>query len=341
MKKPIQFKLMKKSLYSSILFLFCAVLCLSCSASEEKKEKEDSRGESIVETGEIAAINTKSFVMPRVGRYWYEMRVIGILDHGTIVEEGDSIIQLDATEIKKFIIDRETSLENEQASLEKMKVDHENTLNDMESRIKNEIASFNLKKIEVESARFESERYRKIKGLEFEQAKINLAKEKKKMELNKIIIRNNMKIQQIRIQQIESEVKNGYDILPQLTLRTPISGVFQIAHNRRTNTLVKVGDNIYTGNNLANVPELKIMKVNTQINENDFLKIKSGDKVAVRLDALPKVVFDGEIAYIGKLCHLKDSKSRQKVFDVEVRMLKHDERLKPGMTVSCEFLRDK
>jgi hypothetical protein len=125
-----------------------------------------------------------------------------------------------------------------------------------------------------------------------------------------------------------------------LTLRAPVAGVFQIAHNWRTGTLVKIGDNIYTGNNLANVPELAQMKVNTYINENDFLKIRTGQKAAVRLDALPDVVFDGEISYIGKLCHLRDNnkKSRQKVFDVEVRMLKSDSRLKPGMTVSCEYL---
>ncbi len=80
------------------------------------------------------------------------------------------------------------------------------------------------------------------------------------------------------------------------------------------------------------------MKVNTQVNETDFLKINTGQKVAVTLDAMPKVVFNGEVAYIGKLCRLKDQKSRQKVFDVEVRILKPDERLKPGMTVRCEFL---
>ena len=89
---------------------------------------------------------------------------------------------------------------------------------------------------------------------------------------------------------------------------------------------------------MANVPELEFMKVNTQVNETDFLKIAVGQKVAVRLDALPKVMFEGEVSYIGKLCRLKDQKSRQRVFDVEVRIVEPDERLKPGMTVSCEFL---
>jgi hypothetical protein len=55
---------------------------------------------------------------------------------------------------------------------------------------------------------------------------------------------------------------------------------------------------------------------------------------------MPKLKFMGEISYIGKLCHLKNEKSKQKVFDVEVRILKSDARLKPGMTVSCEYLQN-
>ncbi len=324
----------------SLICFFSITCCfIACNRGEKGVDaEEDKAGKTIIETGELAAVNSQSFVLPRYGRYWYEMRVIGILEHGAIVKAGDSIIQLDPTEIKKFIIERESNLETQLASLEKLKVDQDNRMNEQESNIKSGIASFNLKKIELESSRFESERFRKIKELEFEQAKITLAKDEKKLKFAEVINYNDLKIQEIRVKQIQDEIKNAYGILPTLTLRTPISGVFQIAQNRRTGTLVKIGDNLYFGNNLANVPELAKMKVNTFINENDFLKIRIGQKVAIRLDAMPAVVFDGEITYIGKLCHRRDEKSKEKVFDVEVKIAKPDERLKPGMTVSCEFL---
>jgi multidrug efflux pump subunit AcrA (membrane-fusion protein) len=333
---------MKKEIKHIQLLIFFSVLLgiVSCgnSAKEDEKKRADER--NILETGELAAINNHAFVLTRYGQYWYEMRIIGLLEHGSIVNPGDSIIQLDPTEIKRYIIDRESNLETEMANMEKLRVDQDNQINSLTSNVKNETATFNLKKIELESSRFETERLRKIKELEFEQARIALNKEEKKLELNKIINYNNLKIQEIRVRQIRNEIENAYSILPQLTLRSPVAGVFQVAYNWRTRTLVKVGDNIYTGNNLANVPELAQMKVDACVNENDFLRIRTGQKVAVRLDALPDVVFDGEISYIGKLCHLRDNnkKSRQKIFDVEVRMLKSDSRLKPGMTVSCEYL---
>ena len=328
-------------IYSLSVVLFLLLVSISCKKSVgADSERKASDGSTIIETGELAAINSISFVIPRYGRHWYQMKVIGLLNHGEIVKKGDSIAQLDPADINKFILDQESNLETQLAVLEKLYVEQENREQESESRIRNEMASFDLKKIELEASRFESERLRRIKELEFEQAKINLEKEKRIYELNKVINANDLKIQEIRVEQIRKEIENAKNLLPALTLRTPVSGVFQIEFNRQgtTRSLYKIGDNIYAGNNLANVPELEFMKVNTQVNETDFLKIGVNQKVAVRLDALPKVVFEGEVAYIGKLCRLKDPKSRQRVFDVEVRILEPDERLKPGMTVSCEFI---
>ncbi|MDR1682415.1 MAG: efflux RND transporter periplasmic adaptor subunit [Candidatus Symbiothrix sp.] len=333
---------MRKQLIYSLFFFVAAGLCfISCGKTGQETVKQAKR-KNIVETGELAAINNRAFILPRFGQRWYEMRVIGLLEHGSIVHPGDSIIQLDPTEIKRLIIEQESWLETELANLEKLRVDQSTRINDLTTNMKNQKASFDLKKIELESSRFETERIKKIKELEFKQTQIELAKEEKKMELSRTIIANELKIQEIRVRQIQNEIKNAYALLPALTFRSPTEGVLQLGHNWRTGAMLKVGDNIYVGNNMANVPDLTWMKVNTCINENDFLKIRLGQAVVVRLDALPDVVFDGEISYIGKLCHLKEEnkKSREKVFDVEVRMLKSDLRLKPGMTVSCEYLNE-
>lgn len=318
-----------------IVFIFS-----SCS-KETSSYPEIRRGDflqTITETGELAAVNAKSFVLPRFGRFWYEMKIIGLLDHGTRVEAGDSIIQLDPTEIKKFIIDRENELETQMANLEKILVQIENRKSDLNSSLRSEQASFDLKKLELEQFRFESDKTKKIKELEFKQATIQLDKVKNSIELYKIISENELQIQKIRVERIKEEIKNAYDVLPQLTMRTPIPGIFQIANKRRSRELIKVGDEVFVGNNMGNVPDLTWMKATSMVNEADFLKIHEGQKVNVRLDAMPNVIFDGEINSISKLCRPIDDDSRQKIFDVEVKILVSDQRLKPGMTVSCEYV---
>lgn len=332
----------KYNLSVSVILLSIALFTSACvnKVGDGQNKDDDNSGKRVVETGELAAIDSRSFVMPRYGRHWYQMKIIGILKHGTEVKKGDSVIQLDPTEIKKYIIERESQLETQQAVFEKLQVDQNNKVQDLDSRLKNEIASYNLKKLELEASQFETSKNLKIKELEFEQAKISLNKVKKLIKLNKIIAAKTLVIERIKLVQLETEMKNAYDLLPALTIRSPISGIFQIAENRRTREMVKIGDDIYQGNNLGNVPDLTWMKVNTTVNETDYFKLKTGQKVTVRLDAMPEVAFDGEVSYLGKLCQLKNNNSRQKVFDVEVKLSAPDVRLKPGMTVSCEFLED-
>lgn len=327
-----------KRMFFYIAAFFVLVGMFACGGSAEKGAAEKASGETIVETGYLEAVNSYSFVMPRLGR-WSSLKITGLEEHGRIVNEGDSVIQLDPTDILKYISDRETTLETQVAALEKLKLSQANTRSSQEANRKTQLASFELKKMEFEASRFESERARRIKELEFRQAEINLKKEMRKIELNQIIADIDLKRQEIQIERTQKDIKEAEQLLGQLTLRTPIPGVFQVQYNWRNRTLVKVGDQIYSGNRIAVVPDLRWMKVKTYINEIDFLKIHEGQKVAVRLDAMNDVVFDGEVSYIGKLCHEKPgSDLKQMVFDVEVKLLVSDERLKPGMTVSCEFL---
>jgi len=329
------------TVFKTIIRYACvALFCVSCgSASREDAERSaTSGGKTIIESGTLEAINNQLFILQRYSMYWYEMRIIGLLEHGKMVNEGDSIIQVDPSEVNRLIVERETFLETQLAHLQKLYVAQANQISDMESRIRSETAAFNLKKIELESSRFETERQQAIKQLEFRQAEISLAKEKRKLELAQVIIANDLKIQKIRIRQIKDDLESFHQIIPKLTVRTPVAGVFQRGRNLRTGAILNTGDMMYAGYSMGNVPELKWMRVNTFINEADFLKIKTGQKVIVRLDALPEMAFNGEISYIGKLCRQRENNSRQKVFDVEVKMVEPDERLKPGMTVSCEFL---
>jgi multidrug efflux pump subunit AcrA (membrane-fusion protein) len=299
------------------------------------------RGEfkqTITETGELLTLDNRAIVMPRYGRYWYNMKIIGLVEHGAKVQAGDSLVQFDPTEVKKFIMDRQTQLENEQANLEKMLVQQKNNLNNLQSTLRSEEASFNLRKLTMEYTKFESERVQEIKRLQFRQAEINFEKVKRRIELTKVMSANDLKIQKIKVAQVENEIQMAQEVLPQLTLRAPISGIFQVARKRRSRDNLAVGDDVRFGNMVGSVPDLTWMKVETTVNEVDRAKINMGQEVVVRLDALPDVAFKAEVSFISVLCRHYDNDDPRKVFDVEVKLLESDERLKPGMTVSCEFI---
>jgi len=328
---------MKPGILFSILLIPC--LTAGCGDASPFSHKQEKHAQNIRETGELYTADTKSFILPRFGRYWSRMTITGMLEHGTQVSAGDSVIQLDPTDVKQFIVERQTQLENQVAALQKIRVNNDIKEKGYAASLKSEEAAFNLAKLQLEASRFETERARKVKELQFRQAQIKYDKVKRNIEYSRIMARNDEKIQQIRMQQVQELLEMAEAVLPQLTIRTPISGVFQVGRRRgRKGTDYKVGEEIGAGNSMGSVPDMTWMKVHTYINEVDRPKIVEGQQVIVRMDALPAVEFKAEVEKIGVLCHAYSNDDDRKVFNVDVKILVSDERLKPGMTVSCEFV---
>jgi RND family efflux transporter MFP subunit len=166
---------------------------------------------------------------------------------------------------------------------------------------------------------------------------VALDKVKRNLALKPILDNYDRVIQHIKVIQRQSELTGAKETLKQFLIRAPLDGTFQVASNRNyTNPQNwKIGDSPYTGYIIASIPDISRMKAKTYINEAEFRKVKPGMKVIVRLDALPSVPFNGIIKDISKICFAHD---QQKVFNVTVEIKESDQRLRPGMTVSCEYI---
>ena len=292
--------------------------------------------QSVTETGELEAIRAASIIMPAIShRYGYSFKLVGLADHGSIVEKGDSVIALDPTSIYKYIIQKEEELENARAKAEKQKVQAENTRRDLEVQLKNEESAWNLKKLELERMQFESEMKKKVKELEFRKAGLKLEKIKRKLQVNPLLEKYDKRVSELEIIQLEEDIRNAIGVLKDLVLYSPGNGYFQISYNRRGGGNYKPGDEVYMGSLIASIPDVSEMKVKSSINETDITKAREGMRVVIRLDALPDVSFEGILEDVSSICTEKD---KQKIFTTEIRILENDSRLKPGMSVNCEYI---
>jgi len=310
----------------------------SCQRPAEKKYTvmQGDFVQSVTETGDLEAINAISIIMPRISnRYGYSYKLVGLAEHGTVVEAGDSVAALDPSSIYKYILQQEESLENARARAEKQQVESEIRRRDLEVQLKNEEASYSLKKLEVERMQFESEMKRKVNELEFQKAGLNLEKIKNKLALNPLLERYDQKINELAIMQLQADIQNAMEQLPKMVLHSPGKGYFLISYNRNEGKNYKLGDEVYMGSMIASIPDLSRMKAMSFINETDISRIRDSMKVVIRLDALPDISFEGVVQDISSICTEKD---RQKIFTTEIRILDNDPRLKPGMSVSCEYI---
>ena len=78
--------------------------------------------QSVIETGELQAVNASFLSMPRINYiYGYNFKIIALAEHGKNVNKGEPVIKVDPSSVQKYIIERGESLENEIASANKLK----------------------------------------------------------------------------------------------------------------------------------------------------------------------------------------------------------------------------
>jgi multidrug efflux pump subunit AcrA (membrane-fusion protein) len=323
-----------------ILLILLAILAFGCrNQSSEFTVMKGPFRQSFTETGELEAISSVAIMVPRIRwEYGYEYKIIDMVDNGKMVKVGDTVIRLDPSTIQKVIISKEEALENEKAAVKKQQVQMDNNIQELQAQLRTEQAMYDLKKLELERSKFDTENKRKIKDLEFRQATIRMEKIKRQLKRKPIMDNYDFKVQKIKELQVQADLEGAKQVLDQLTLTCPKDGLFQAGNNPYNwpPRMLKVGDRAYIGSMIAKIPDIYHMKVRSMVNEADFTKVSGGMKVLVRLDALPDVAFHGKVTDISRICVTNVDK--KKVFKVVVEIEESDLRLKPGMTVSCEYI---
>ena len=322
-------------------FVLLIIMMISCGQEKPVDIHSIQYGEfyaSFFETGELQAINAYTLLAPDVRRYGRRLMIVDMVEHGKIVKEGDTVIKFDPSDIMNYLIDQETKLEVEIATLNKLLAQLASNRKQLEAEFESTLANYNQKKLEQEKFQFESDKKKEIKKLEFEQAQIRLNNIERKIELQDKISANELKIQQIKVSQREENIWNAMKAKERLALVTYHNGIAQLAYNYRTGAQIRLGDEVWRGMKLVYLPDINEMKVLSKVNETDISKLKIGQRVIIRLDAYPNKPFEGEIMEIGKLSYPKEKDSKIKVFDVDILVKNTEPALKPGMTVSCEFV---
>lgn len=324
---------------SVLLLLLTFTVLIPVSCKQQKNEYMIFQGpfsQSVIETGELQSVNAVTLMMPNIDyQYGYRLKIVGLAEHGKTVRKGEPVISVDPASVQKFIIEKRESLENEIATSNKLRAQLKNNIQDLKAQLRNEQSSYDIKKLQLQTSAYESEGQRKIRELEFRQSEIRLNKLKRSLELRPKLDSLDYRIQLIKIMQKEGELQAAEETLDMLTVRSPLDGIFVLQKNSSTGQTIKIGDEVYLGDPVAKIPDINTMKVNGIILENDISRIKQDQNVIVRLDALPSVPFHGKISKVGKVCIPQDER---KVFLTEVLISETDLRLKPGMTVSCEYI---
>ena len=293
--------------------------------------------EELTEEGTVKAVNSISINAPNISYRYGSLKITNMVSDGKEVNKGDTVITFDASELKKSIITSQQQLEIANAEFEKLKATQQSEIEDLESELEITQISQKISKINFEQATYESEVTKKEINLKLETANIALARAKEQIENRKKIQKEDIFQRNLSIKQLKTTLDDANGNVTNLFVISPAKGIAILKENWMTNQKWQVGDQPYSGTTLIELPDLTEMMAEVKVNEVDIAKIKPGLKVDIKPDAYSDTVFSGKVIAIANLAQNKDSKTKIKIFPIQIAIKNKSVSLLPGLTVSCNL----
>ncbi len=139
-----------------------------------------------------------------------------------------------------------------------------------------------------------------------------------------------------QIRRTEGSLNQARDQLAKTVIFAPIDGKVSSLSTEVGERVAGTGS--YGGAEVMRVADLDNMEVRVNINENDIVNVKVGDKARVAIDAFPTRKFEGVVKEIGSAARITGQNTQDEVtnFLVKIRILEKDVPLRPGMSANAD-----
>ena len=139
------------------------------------------------------------------------------------------------------------------------------------------------------------------------------------------------------IERAEAGSSQARDQLSKTTIYSPIDGTVTVLNSKQGERLVATGQ--FAGTEVMRVADLSHMEARVDVNENDIVNVKLGDKAEVKIDAYGDRKFHGAVYQIANTGKTTGAGTQEEVtnFEVKIRIEDTDVTLKPGLSCTAEI----
>ena len=254
--------------------------------------------------GELRAGRSAQIYAPVVPN----LRIAWMAASGEVVEKGAPVIRFDSSTVQQQLVQKEAQLAQAQATLDQAvaqaRIDSDHDQSDLVD------ARYNVEKSRLGTAANEF-----VGRIQAEQARIDLGVAEQKLKVQEANMAlhsatNTSRMASLTRQrdQAKADVELTKGAWRRWKSRLPLSGVVVFVSNYNQGPLnakpFKVGDNVYSGMNLAEIPDMSSLAMDAKVEEIDRGRIGVGKDVRVRVDALPELQIPAKITQISPLAEL-------------------------------------
>jgi HlyD family secretion protein len=139
------------------------------------------------------------------------------------------------------------------------------------------------------------------------------------------------------IERAEASSSQARDQLSKTTIYSPLDGTITILNSKLGERLVATGQ--FAGTEVMRVADLTHMQAIVDVNENDVVNVKLGDKASVKIDAYGDRKFKGVVQQIANTGKTTGAGTQEEVtnFEVKIRIDDHNVVLRPALSCTADI----
>jgi multidrug efflux pump subunit AcrA (membrane-fusion protein) len=294
--------------------------------------------------GKVKASRSVTIVAPNQGG---DLRILKIVADGTVAKTGDVLVEFDKTGTQQALAQDRSDLDAARAEEEQSRAASWLT----EEQDKTDVTKA---RYDVSVARADARKQEILSRIEGEEGQLTLASAEQKVkeveaksEADRARAAAELVGREQKAKLAEHKMHQDKGLLDSLTLRAPGPGLVTLQMNpRRWNAgsapAWKRGDQTWGGAAIAELPDLTSLEATARLDEADRARVRVGQAVLVRLDAIVGRSFKGKVASISETASpdFEAGWPIQKNFALEVALAEVDPQLTPGMNARLRIVVD-
>ncbi len=293
-------------------------------------------------SGTLASVQALRIGPPQIEDVW-DYKIAFMAPEGTQVRAGQPVLGFDTSELERGLLDKMAERDSAQKELEKSQTNLEIAGRDAALELAEAEARQRKAELKVdvpaelvaskELAQSREDLALATREVAYLKEKVRLRKLQADSEIGSLVNRRDRAA--ARVKEMEAAIQR-------MTVTAPRDGTV-VYLDTGQGEKKKVGDSAWRGQSILEIPDLRTLRADGEIDEADAGRVAVGQRVTVRLDAHPDDVFTGRVRSIGGAVRSKSDVNPLKVVKLEIDLDRTDpQRMRPGMrytgTVELERL---
>lgn len=279
-----------------------------------------------------------------------DLRIAWLAPASEVIQQGDPMIRFDSSTAERDLIERRSTMAQARASLDQAvaeagaSVEHDER-DLVDARLGVELAALGTADSDF-VARLDAERARidlRVAEQALRQLDAEVAQRQASREAKLASLRRELEEATAQVEIVEARIAR-------MEVHATLTGFAIYAENRSSvgssfggssAQPYRVGDQVFGGMNLATIPDLTSLLIDVTVEEIDRGRMRVGDEVVIRVDALPELSVPATLTAIAPLAEMSlDTRGRS--FHAYAALgAAVDSRIRPGMNGSMDVVIDR